>query len=735
VTRIRRPALIIAFALMPAIGSAQDPSDGRGPANPPRGAAREAMWPAPTAEDWKKPVLITFQRTWKDALEVSKQSNKPILVCINMDGEIASEHYAGIRYRSPEIARLYEPYVCVIASVYRHNPRDYDDQGRRIPCPRFGSVTCGEHIWIEPVIFEKFCDGRRVAPRHIALDMEGNEVYDIYYRNDTKSVFDDIRDRVPEVEGEPRNIVRGDRPVVERVESRHVKDREAVEAAYRSGDKTQRSALLEAALKAKQAEQLGLLRLAIFGLDPDLAGKAREALTEVQTADAADLVAEALQVPMPADERDKLLAALKRLGQQSVRAQWLAGVSTGLASGSGAVKLEGWSKDRAGAEYPAPKLAFGGYGSPTHAEKKARAAEADPENAGAHIDLAEASLAQALKAADAYPENPRLARLAAEQLYRDARTYAAKAKELGAPEWRVHTILALAAFYSGDTDAAYAESEKAVAKIPSGDPSWASMAVVTIFAEARWKAIKAAVRKGENWPPEWLSDLDSAYQLLLRHPLGTDSQVAWHYEFLDWLGARRRASKTLQDGLERFRASPKLHRLYRTRILKFRGPAALERAYEQLLEKHGDPARLEPYAGVASVQSAEHYRRIRNYENALDAYARAIDHWEKGVAADPRNRAAADRAVALAHAGRARVAYQLDDDDLALEEILASFDADSGTAGDRDGMGITPGETAQVLLARLEENGRAEEAKTLGMRLAKINPELLRPDRGLEEPK
>ncbi|MFV2038820.1 MAG: hypothetical protein ACC660_01100, partial [Acidimicrobiales bacterium] len=58
-------------------------------------------------EDWAKPVQITFQRTWKDAVAVSKETNKPILVCINMDGEIASEHYAGIRYREPDIAALY----------------------------------------------------------------------------------------------------------------------------------------------------------------------------------------------------------------------------------------------------------------------------------------------------------------------------------------------------------------------------------------------------------------------------------------------------------------------------------------------------------------------------------------------------------------------------------------------------------------------------------------------------
>ena len=105
-----------------------------------------------------------------------RQSNKPILICINMDGEIASEHYAGVRYRQPEIAKLYEPYVCVIASTYRHNPRDYDDQGRRILCPRFGSVTCGEHIAIEPVLYEKFFDGTRVAPRHIMVELDGSDL-------------------------------------------------------------------------------------------------------------------------------------------------------------------------------------------------------------------------------------------------------------------------------------------------------------------------------------------------------------------------------------------------------------------------------------------------------------------------------------------------------------------------------------------------------------------------------
>ena len=75
------------------------------------GISREEMWFAPTEEDWAKPCLVTWERSWDDALTVARETGKPILICVNMDGEIASEHYAGIRYRQPDIAALYEPYA------------------------------------------------------------------------------------------------------------------------------------------------------------------------------------------------------------------------------------------------------------------------------------------------------------------------------------------------------------------------------------------------------------------------------------------------------------------------------------------------------------------------------------------------------------------------------------------------------------------------------------------------
>ena len=152
-----------------------DPSDdafklGSPPALP-DGLTEEDMWPAATAEGWKDPCLVQWQRSFDDALAVARQRHMQVMVAVNMDGEIASEHFAGVRYRSPDTAELMSHSACVIASVYRHTPRDYDENGQRVPCPRFGTVTCGEHIQAERELYDRYFDGRRISPRHIVLDL------------------------------------------------------------------------------------------------------------------------------------------------------------------------------------------------------------------------------------------------------------------------------------------------------------------------------------------------------------------------------------------------------------------------------------------------------------------------------------------------------------------------------------------------------------------------------------
>jgi len=708
---------ILSLLLFCAVAVAQDGLGTRQDPNGPR-IAREAMWPAPTAEDWKKPCCLTWQRTWEDAVKVSKETGHPILVCINMDGEIASEHYAGVRYRDPAIAALYEPYVTVIASVYRHNPRDYDDEGRRIPCPRFGGVTCGEHIEIEPTIFEKFCDGQRVAPRHICVELDGKESYDVFYMNDTASVFDAIRDGIAKRPPLPP-IIRGDRPVLERVGSSDVRDRTAVEAAYRDGDASSRKALLDAALKAGGDHQLELLRLALFGLDVDQSRAAQEALTKVASPEATRLVADALRVPMDEATREALLATLKRLGGGSPLARYLSVVHGGLAERSEVVNTSGAATPGVGGTYPAPAGWYRGPGLASHIESKAAAAEARPEEPGLQLDLAEASLALAMQAPTTYSD-PRSAGMLARMLHDDARRCALEAERLGSKDWRVHAVLALAAYYGGDAEGGYARAEPAVKALPQDDRGWMSMAVLTVFAESRWKAIKAAVREQKQWPSSWITDLHAAYSMLLRHPLGTDGQVSWHYDLLDWLGADWRADRVLRAGLDRFTDSAALHERLRDRLLKVQGGDGLEAGYAEMLKGKDEGARgpLLPFASAASIAAAEHFRKQGDLDKALASYARAIEL--KGLDA---------AALALAHAGRARLLLSRELDDDALAAILASFEASPGTAGERDGMGITPGETAQMLLAKLRASRKEEGAARLEEALRRIDPELLRPDR------
>ncbi len=724
-------AVLTLVFVAPLVAEEDEKDDGKKPARPQLGnrvdenLGREGMWPAPTAEDWASPCLIPFQRTWEDAIAVAKETGKPILICINMDGEIASEHWAGKRYRQPEVAELYSQYVTVIASVYRHTPRDYDDDGKRILCPRFGSVTCGEHIAIEPTIYEKFCDGQRVAPRHIAVDVEGNEAYDVYYINDTAGVFDSIIDGRAKFPDAKPLIVRGDRPIMERVASRHLADRQAVEAAYQSGDAETRRKLLEAAIKNPKAAPIDLLRLAIFGLDVDLSKTARQALAKVDTPHATQLISEAMQVPMEPSERDALIAALKRLGDKSELAQWLAGLHAGLAEKS---KLDpsAWSKK--------PKRVAP---TPTHeqlvaqAEYQAQAAESNPDDPGPRLQLAESSLALAFEAPRKYVSNQRLARQITRQMYVDAKREALAAEKLGATGWRVNSVLALAAYYTGDAAEAYKRADVAMKDLPADDSTWRSMALVTVFAESRFKAIKKAVKAKEDWPQGWLADLHAAYAILQRHPLGTADQVFWHYDFMDWLGAHHRATRILHEGIGRFRDSEKLHKALRERLMRRRGAKALETYYAELLKEFEDPARLSAYASLASLTVAEYYRRTNRYEKAIAGYERSIMHYEDAIQAHEAHKAFGDRHIALAHAAIARMAYQLDDDELATKEILKSFARDPSAAGTRDAMGFTPGETGQMLLARLKKAEKADLAAKVEVALSELDSALLRPDIGL----
>jgi hypothetical protein len=719
-----RSAALVAcsLAFAPLASAAQ--GGGSAGADPSRLGAREATWPAPSAEDWKKPCLVLFQRSWEDALTVAKETMKPILVCVNMDGEIASEHYAGIRYREPEKAALYEPYVCVIASVYRHTPRDYDEQGRRILCPRFGSVTCGEHIAIEPILYEQFMDGRRIAPRHIGVELgaEKSELYDVFYAFDTDSVFDAIRSGAEGREGVPS--VRGDRVLEERVASRDREDRAAVERAYVTGDRVTRRRLLDAALAHRELDHLDLLRLALFGLDVELAKLARAALAESNSEKAVELIAEVLRGPLDAPERERLAAALERLGARYPRARTLAAVQAGLGRASDALDVGAWSPDLAGAEYPSPDK---WRALEARVEAGARASAASPADPEAQLALAEAGLALAVDPRNArmlaadYRTAPDYARLQ----FEDARNAALEAERLGARGWRLDAVLALASHYLGDAHEAAARSEAAVRALPAGEVGWNAMGVVALFAEARQRAILEAARAQREWPAPWLADVHAAYGVLARHPLGSDVHVAAHHDFLKTLGARARAAEVLEAGLARFPLAWELHTRLRAQALEERGIEGLETLYAERARRAPAAPGSAWFAGYAGLVCAEYHRRAGNPAAARAAYARAIALYEESIAADPASRANSDHYVALALAGQARLAFEHGENERAVADLLAAFERKPESAAALDGLNLSAVDTAKMLLAHLGRSGEAELASRLQGALGALDPKLL----------
>ena len=107
------------------------------------------------------------------------------------------------------------------------------------------------------------------------------------------------------------------------------------------------------------------------------------------------------------------------------------------------------------------------------------------------------------------------------------------------------------------------------------------------------------------------------------------------------------------------------------------------------------------------------------------AYDRAIAHYERGIELNQASRATADHYIALAMAGRARLALEGGDHARALAQVVASFARKPDAAASRDGLNISPVDTAKMLLARLNELEQPELAAQLQTALDDLDPAML----------
>ncbi len=663
----------------------------------PAGLIAEQMWYAPTAADWAKPVAIRWQRTWDDAVALSQSTKRPILVCVNMDGEIASEHYAGVRYRDPELAKLWEPYVCVMASVYRHTPRDYDDQGRRIPCPRLGSVTCGEHMALEPIVYEKFLDGKRISPRHIMVELDGKEVYDVFYTWDTKSVFDTLRDGIQKRAIQAPPVVKGDRSLREKLQSPDSEDREAIEAMFAAATPAERKALLELAIGEGKQTSIELLRQAAWGLDPDLAKKARAGMLQAESAGTVELLADALRIPMAAEERQALAQSLRRFAGQSVKAQTLAAAHTGLAGQKSVIDPTKWSQALAGQSYAAAA------DRASEAQVRDQALLAKPNDPNARLDVAETSLLQSFElTAGSARGGAKLAQQQRLLLLEDARRAVEEAKKLGATGWRPAALAALCARAAGDDKTAYELAIAAAPQLPPEAPGRVAMELLALFAEARQQAIRGATMLKQDWDPSWMSDVHTTYSLLLAHPLGQDQHVAHHFDFLHFFGSPD-TDLVLDRGLAKFPTSALLHERWRTRLLERGGAELLTSEYDKKAQPADAPEAMAWFAGYAQMVVAELHRKNQQPVPARVAYDRAIALFDRYRTASGNQDG--EHYVTMANGAIARLLLQSGDRAGAFAALQRAFTGPATAIAAVDGLGITTMQTAEML------RGNARDAK------------------------
>jgi len=250
---------------------------------------------------------VHWQRSLDDALALCKATSRPLLIAVNMDGESASDRIVHEEYVDPAFVALTRHCVCLGASVFRHNARDHDDDGSRIPCPRFGGITCGEHMALEPQLWEKYLsDGERVAPRHALVLSSGKKAFDLSLCFDLKDIDRALEPAIPEVPGLDLSVP-ADADWAMLAARRDCCGRQALEAAI-ANVRTHDAATLLQAIAAIAAHgdmgSLDALRLVFArlpGAENQVVGKAIQAAASVGGAHADDLLlrelAQALRVP------------------------------------------------------------------------------------------------------------------------------------------------------------------------------------------------------------------------------------------------------------------------------------------------------------------------------------------------------------------------------------------------------------------------------------------------------
>jgi hypothetical protein len=100
---------------------------------------------APPREAPTERGQIAWQRSFDDARALAAAEHRPLFVFHRGDGLGVRAEYLDALLARPAFAEAASVAACAVADRARHGAVDRDAAGRRVPCPHYGVVTCGEH--------------------------------------------------------------------------------------------------------------------------------------------------------------------------------------------------------------------------------------------------------------------------------------------------------------------------------------------------------------------------------------------------------------------------------------------------------------------------------------------------------------------------------------------------------------------------------------------------------------
>ena len=664
-------AIVLAAALLP---KPQDP-----PAPAPRRPAQRVAW----------------QRSLADALALQSQTGLPLLIAVNMDGEVFNDRFAATTYKDPQFIASTSGYICVIASPDRHTKSDYDALGNRIECPRFGGCTCSEHINIEPELFRRYFQGKRNAPRHVGVTPAGKVVFDRFLDRSMQTAIDAVADNRG---NSLAKHLQAPESVKEMFRRRDAMARSILEQRYRDADKTGRRELLELAAKADN-DPVDLLRMGLRDPDGDLVGLAAAALSKVGGSDALIDIEDALASVEDAGIRTRLIQQLGALGREDPAAARMAQQFSREAE----VAPPPWSN-----EWASSDMLEGRAGIERALDRVESAIGKAPNDDELRFELA---MAQAAFATMLMQENGS----GIEFWLADADR---NLKKVSAPELRfeARALTAVIAWYMSNADLARRAAQEALtAKACRRRPdAWLASNFLDVLVQLTAQSAYARAQEGAQVSlADEIARVNMAFTLLEAAGTARESGLLAGIGLLEYAGLRAEARTRLEALAVEFPTSTAVHDRWRNRMLVDWGAERMRHRYAKFATEAADKATAEWFAGYAALVAGDRHTSDRRKIEADNAYTDAIERFARSAAANPNYAESSNHYGVFALAGRAWIRHERGDSEAAVDDLLRAADLRPDSLDQDDGLQRKPRGVAVRLHDALQSAGEAALAARL----------------------